>query len=71
MDGRRTGKPLGSIPLFSEDAAEVCEEAKEIAKRHGIRMEMDVSDDKDADVEFPSVQLLLFREQIILDTYLY
>ena len=62
----KTGKPIYTLDLSSEDAAAVCKQAKEIADRNGIRMETDVIDDEGADVA-----LCFFREQIIFDTYLY
>ena len=67
----KTGKPIATFNLFREDAEAVSKQAKETADELGIRMLVVVSDDEAADVEFPGTQFIFYREQIILDTYLY
>ncbi len=67
----KTGKPIATFNLFREDAEAVSRQAQETADELGIRMLVVVSDDEAADVEFHGTQFIFYREQIILDTYLY
>ena len=67
----KTGKPISDLPLSREDADTVRKLANDIADELGIRIEMVVSEDEAADIEFPAVQLCFYREQIIMDTYTY
>ena len=67
----KTGKPIASIPLFREEARDVTARASEIAGKFGIHAKMVESTEEGADIEYPAVQLYLYREQIIFDTYMY
>ena len=67
----KTGKPIATFNLFRKDGEAATKQAQQTANDLGISLLVIVSDDEGADVEFPGTAFIFYREQVILDTYLY
>ena len=63
----RTGKPIATVDLRREEAEAVCKWAEEQADKLGIHMKIVAPYGEADDV----VEMCFYREQIILDTFLY
>ncbi len=67
----KTGKPIMTVPADKVALREITREAEEAANDIGCRMWIDVSDDPEADVAFPGLQVCFYREDVILAAYQY